>query len=167
MMMRMMPVLAALDADKDGTISKAEIDNASAALRTLDKNNDGKLSNEEMRPNFAAMGDRGGRPEGGRPEGAGGGGRPEMEGRGNDRGQFMTQMFETRDANKDGKLVGDEIPEQMAGRLKQLDTDGDGAISKQEMGAMMQRMREGGGGRPGGDRGGEPGGDRPKRPAAE
>ena len=32
MMMRMMPVLAALDADHDGKISKAEIENATAAL---------------------------------------------------------------------------------------------------------------------------------------
>jgi len=54
-MMRMMPVLAALDADGDGVISKAEIKNAAAALRTLDKDKDGKLSKEEMQPDFSGM----------------------------------------------------------------------------------------------------------------
>jgi Ca2+-binding EF-hand superfamily protein len=59
-MMQMMPVLAALDANKDGVISKSEINNAAAALRKLDKNGDGELDAEEMRPT---------RPEGGRSRG--------------------------------------------------------------------------------------------------
>ena len=42
--------LALFDTDKDGTISAAEIDGASAALRALDKNGDGKLSGRELRP---------------------------------------------------------------------------------------------------------------------
>ncbi len=44
------PVMAVLDANKDGVIDSAEIDNAPAALRTLDKNNDGSLTIEELRP---------------------------------------------------------------------------------------------------------------------
>ena len=51
------PIIAALDADKDGVISAEEIKNAAAALATLDKNKDGKLTHEELRPP---------RPEGGR-----------------------------------------------------------------------------------------------------
>ena len=39
-MMRMFPVMAALDADKDGKISKSEIENATAALKKLDKMSD-------------------------------------------------------------------------------------------------------------------------------
>ena len=49
-MMRMDPVLAAIDADKNGTISAAELKNAVAALKPLDKDNDGQLSGEEIRP---------------------------------------------------------------------------------------------------------------------
>ena len=49
-MMKHMPVLVALDADKDGKISSEEIANASAALKTLDKNDDGALTLEELRP---------------------------------------------------------------------------------------------------------------------
>ena len=75
MMTRMIPVLAALDADKDGVISAAEIDNASAALRKLDRNRDGKLSGEELRPMMGQRGDSDRRPAGPggtpRPEGAG------------------------------------------------------------------------------------------------
>src|SRR4051812_42785877 len=39
-----LPVLAALDADGDGELSASEIDNAAVALRTLDRNKDGKLT---------------------------------------------------------------------------------------------------------------------------
>ncbi len=72
-MMRIMPVLAALDADGDGKISKAEIDNATAALKKLDKNNDGDLTAEEMRPDFSQMRRGPGGPGG--PNGPGGPGR--------------------------------------------------------------------------------------------
>ncbi len=42
------PLFLALDADKDGSLSPAELKNAAAALRTLDKNNDGKLTRDEL-----------------------------------------------------------------------------------------------------------------------
>jgi hypothetical protein len=46
----MPPVMGALDANHDGTIDADEIANASAALKKLDKNGDGKLTQEELRP---------------------------------------------------------------------------------------------------------------------
>ena len=52
-LMQNFPVLAALDADGNNEISAAEIAAASAALKTLDKNKDGKLSGDELRPRFA------------------------------------------------------------------------------------------------------------------
>ncbi len=44
------PLVAALDANHDGVIDSTEIDNAPTALRALDKNGDGKLTLEELRP---------------------------------------------------------------------------------------------------------------------
>ena len=44
------PLITALDANHDGVIDSTEIDNAPAALRTLDKNGDGKLTPDELRP---------------------------------------------------------------------------------------------------------------------
>src|SRR5262245_38392394 len=55
------PLLAALDANGDHIISADEIANASAALKSLDKNGDGQLTPEEY---------RGTRPEGPGPDGA-------------------------------------------------------------------------------------------------
>ena len=45
-----MPLLRALDADRDGALSADEIANASKALLKLDKDNNGALSREELRP---------------------------------------------------------------------------------------------------------------------
>ena len=45
--MRMMKANSALDADESGTIEEAEIKNAAVALRKLDENRDGKLTDEE------------------------------------------------------------------------------------------------------------------------
>ena len=44
------PLMAALDANKDGELDAAELANATAALKKLDKNSDGKLTAEELRP---------------------------------------------------------------------------------------------------------------------
>jgi EF hand len=64
-----MPIMAALDKNSDGTLDAQEIAGASAALKTLDKNGDGKITPDELRPQ---------RPDGGRgPGGPGGpGGQP-------------------------------------------------------------------------------------------
>jgi hypothetical protein len=52
------PLVLALDANKDGEISAEEIANAPAALKTLDKNGDGKLTRDEIRPPDAPRGGR-------------------------------------------------------------------------------------------------------------
>lgn len=57
------PVIVVLDANHDGVIDAAEIANASKALLTLDKDGDGQLTREELRP-ARPEGDAGGPPEG-------------------------------------------------------------------------------------------------------
>src|SRR5437868_2756030 len=44
------PVMEALDVNHDGVIDANEIANASTALKTLDKNGDGKLTFDEVCP---------------------------------------------------------------------------------------------------------------------
>ena len=44
------PIIAALDANHDGVIDADELANAPAALKTLDKNGDGKLTPDEFMP---------------------------------------------------------------------------------------------------------------------
>jgi hypothetical protein len=48
--MRLHPVLAALDTNRDGVLSKVEIATAGAALRTLDWNHDDQLTGPELMP---------------------------------------------------------------------------------------------------------------------
>ena len=45
-----MPLVAALDADQDGTVSETEIESAAQSLRTLDTDGDGRVSASELRP---------------------------------------------------------------------------------------------------------------------
>jgi hypothetical protein len=134
--------MAALDGDADGELSSEEISNAVKALKSLDKNNDGKLAGDEIRPQFG-------------PGGPGGGF--------GDPAQFVDRMIEGNDKDKDGKLAKDEMPEFMRDddRFAQIDTNKDGFADKAELEESGRRMRErfgrGGPGGPGG-----PGGDRPR-----
>ena len=64
--MRTLPIMTALDADRNEEISAEEIKGAVAALRGLDKNKDGKLTAEELRPSFS--GNRRGRGGSGIPD---------------------------------------------------------------------------------------------------
>jgi hypothetical protein len=65
------PLMAALDANHDGVIDEKEIANASAALKALDKNGDGKLTQEELRPQRPQGGQGGSGSQGGEQGGQG------------------------------------------------------------------------------------------------
>jgi len=73
-------------------------------------------------------------------------------GQGSGRGSFdPEEMFDERDENMDGLLSGEEISERMQSRLASMDEDEDGAISKKEFLAAMQRFRSSRGERGAGD----------------
>lgn len=133
---RVNPLFLALDTDKNGELSAAEIANAPTALKTLDKNQDGKLSQEEIRPNF---------PEGGR---------------GGPRGASNTEAIErimAFDKNSDGKLSSDELPERMRNLMERADANKDGFLTKEELTQAMNFTQRPAGG-PGAS--GGPAGDR-------
>lgn len=145
-MMRQHPLMVALDTDKNGTLSAAEIANAPAALKTLDANHDGQLNPEELRPNF---------PEGGR-------GGP----RGDNSAEALNRLL-AYDKNNDGKLTADELPERMRDLIARADEDKDGALSKEELTRFLSRQPPGTGGPDrGGDRGGRNAPAGPDRPPA-
>ncbi len=85
------------------------------------------------------------------------GGPEQSAGRGRGRGGRgfnPGEMFGQWDKDGDGKLSGDEIPERMRDRVESIDTDGDKAVSKEE----LEKAFQGRGGRGGGGRGGRGGG---------
>ncbi len=79
------------------------------------------------------------------------GGQRGGRGRRGGRGNFdPAAMMERMDADGDGKLSGDEIPEPMRERATDADTDGDGALSLEELQAMRPPGGRGRGGQGGG-----------------
>ena len=171
----MSPLLAALDADKDGKISSSEIEKAVAVLKQMDKNGDGNLTQDELRPMGPPEGRGGfgggrpgfgGPPEGGRGPGQGG---PEG-GRGQGRGNFGPEQMIARvmqgDTNGDGKIQKDEARGPLQQGFDNADTNSDGSLDKSELEAMAKRFAERM--RNGGNRGGErPGAGRGRGPEGE
>jgi len=103
---RMNPVLRALDADGDGTISAAEIANAPAALRSIDANNDGVLTEDEVAYVFES--------------------KPGIA-------DEMTGLLMSYDRNGDGRLTPDEMPERMQGLFVRGDKNHDGVLTAAEV----------------------------------
>jgi Ca2+-binding EF-hand superfamily protein len=116
--------MAALDMDGDGELSAKEIENAAAALRTLDTNKDGKLTRDELFPAFR---------EGGQS--------------GSSTAELVTRMM-AFDKNRDGKLSKAELPDRMQSLLATADTNKDGFVDKDELTKLAQQQagrRKGGG----------------------
>jgi len=126
------PLIAALDANHDGTISADELANASAAVKSLDKNGDGAIQMEQLRPKppeGAKDGERKGPPPGGqRPDGERKGPGPGPGGPGPG---GIPPVIGALDANGDKTISADEIANASAA-LKKLDKNGDGALQKEE-----------------------------------
>lgn len=108
----------AMDADKDGKLTEAEIAAYRAArFAAADADKDGALDQDELAA-FRLQ---------------------EMQARAEDQ---AARMIERLDDGKDGKLSATEMPG-MAGEgrmFARADADKDGAVSKDEMGAAFARM---------------------------
>jgi hypothetical protein len=159
------PIMEALDADRDGVISAEEIKNATAALVSLDKNKDGKLSEDEFRPTGPGGEGRG---PGGEGRGPGGEGRgPGGEGRGPG-GEGRGPGGEGRGPGGQGRGPGGQAlainPDRMMMHAMEFDADKDGKLSKDELqkfiGDFFHRHSDqlGGPMGPGGPSGGREGG---------
>lgn len=148
--MRAIPVMAVLDADEDGDVSAAEIANAVAALKGLDDDKNGKLTEEELRPEFGVG--RGGFGGPGGPGGPGGFGRGGLGGPGAGPGGFGG--------------FGPPNSDQFVARALEFDEDKDGKLSRDELVKMAEQFGRGFGGRGFGGRD-EGSRVRPQRPASD
>jgi len=125
----------ALDADRDGKLSDAEIRSAAESLKRLDKDRDGKLSAEEIGwpPRFPGFPPGGGPPGGRRPGGGPPGGGPGFPFGGREQaGRSFAERLLGRDANQDGKLTKEELPRSMHFLIGLADLDKNAAIDKKE-----------------------------------
>lgn len=189
---RPMPLIVALDRDHNGEISAQEIAGAAEALKTLDRNSDGKLTPDELHP-------QGGPGAGPRVEGGPGGGEgapgrvrpgrgegeprrgpggprgegepgagPERPGRpGGPGGMPIPPVLAALDTDRDGELSAREIASAPAA-LKTLDKNSDGKLTHEELRPPFGPGNPGAGRRGQGGPEGRPGeGRRPGRPEQE
>lgn len=150
------PLELALDANNDGVIDAKELANAAFVLKRLDKNGDGRLTDDEFRPmrpggGFGGPGGQGGQGGQGGPSekgpgqkggqgGQGGqGGEPGAQAPKSD-GDFVARLFQN-DKNNDGKISKSELPEALQSIFERADTNKDGAIDRQEAGVLAERMK--------------------------
>ena len=134
-------LMMAIDTDHDGSLSPEEIAAAPKSILTLDKNGDGSITADELRPQqMARPGGDGPRREGGdgpRREGGPGGEGERREG-GASPADELLQTLMAFDKNGDGKLTKDEVPERMQGIFARGDKNNDGILTQDEIKAMVQ-----------------------------
>ncbi len=155
---RLIPVVAALDADSDGALSEAEVNAAPTALIALDADGSETLTAEEIAPRM-----RGGLGSGRFRPGTGRTGPPDSPGPrsgGPPSGRLWAiPVIAALDADGDGEVSTAETREAPKS-LAALDSDGSGRVERAEM--LPQRGGPGFGGRRQSPR--EPGADPPAIP---
>jgi hypothetical protein len=170
------PLRRTLDANHDFELDADELAKAPEALKALDKDGDGKLDREELRPPMGpppGRGPEGRGPEGRRPDERGPEGRPPR-----DRDSF-DRPPPPRDGaggpprpregfRPGGDAGGRPTPERFVERAKSFDADGDGKLDDTELRkfaeTMAERMRAAVRGAGGPDGPPRDDGERPERP---
>jgi len=162
-------MFTAVDSNSDGVLDAAELANAAAALKKLDKNGDGTITKDEVATTGGfGMGGRGGMAPGaatpgtatpgtttpgsqpptapmsgmGKGKGKGKGGQGPAPSTNPDEAVQTLMQF---DKNADGKLSKDEVPERMQGIFENSDANKDGLLSPDEIKAAAASSSGGAG----------------------
>lgn len=120
-------------------LARGDQDGASINFETLDTDNDGRITQEEMQNRGAA------RLAAADTDGDGFLTEAELAAAGAARAAtFASRMIERLDTDADGQLSAAELqkPDRATRRFNRLDTDGDGGISQAEFDAARENMRE-------------------------
>ena len=156
--------LRSLDANKDGKIAKDELpERMQSILTRVDTNKDEVIDEQELKMledrfkgNTAQRpqgnGQPADRPQGQRPQGRASGQPATQAQQGQQRtvGGFIARLREM-DANQDGKISKDELPERMRSILTRVDTNNDDSIDDKELEALATRFSGNAGQRPQGN----------------
>jgi hypothetical protein len=132
--------MAMMDADKDGVITRAEaLAAADRQFNRMDQNKDGKLEASEMRrPHHRG---RGGAERAAPTAPTATDGTATADKRMHHRGGKGGRMLERVDTNKDGAISREEFRAAAAARFERMDANRDGRIDAAEQSAMRERMK--------------------------
>jgi Ca2+-binding EF-hand superfamily protein len=130
-------LLAAMDTDGDGIVSKIEMNKAMAALRKVHKDTKGNM----VVPDKAATDPNAAAAAGVDPtQGPGGVGAPGIaDARNNNEAMARFMQYDT---NHDGVLSANEVPAQARAMLRGADLNGDGVLDAAELQAFSRKMGE-------------------------
>ena len=133
------PVLLALDIDKDGIVSAAEIKNATQSLLALDKNGDGRLDRAEMHINsgFSKVNASTRVSSKSKPKSRVYGWETNS---GTNEFYFAQKLLEA-DANGNNSLEGFEIKPSMQSIMHIIDLDKNGILSLMELRKLQESIR--------------------------
>jgi Ca2+-binding EF-hand superfamily protein len=120
-------ILAIMDTDGDGIVTKAEFGKAMAALRKVHKDKQGNMQVDKLSNGADAVAGADATNGAGGPNGGAG-------------GNEAMARFMQYDRNHDGRLTPDEVPPQGRAMLQGADLNGDGAIDASELQAFAKRM---------------------------
>lgn len=151
---RIAALIRRIDANGNGRIERDEQARYPQLAAILDRNRDGKISDDEIKgadmpqimPRMLEGGDaKKGRNRSGEADKKGTSPesepakRPNANAKGRSRMDNPGEMFGQLDRNADGKLSADEVPPRMKANIGSADTDNDGSISQQEFQAALRR----------------------------
>lgn len=128
-------LLASMDADKDGTVTKIEFNKAMAALRKVHKDSKGNMTVPDN-ATAPTTGVAGAVPVQQGPAAV----PPGAAGAGNASDNEVMARFMQLDANGDGRLSANEVPRDGWAMIRQADQDGDGRVTAAEAQLFNRRM---------------------------